>query len=96
MGDFLINLVKNVVVTNKKISKSPFSFFLKTSLRKKVMGLQVRVYPSKNVWKYGRMSFRIIIAIETKTSVTTQNQVFDFGQFYVYFGPECFHVAKKF
>ena len=41
------------------------------------------------------MSSRIIGAIESKTSATTQNPVFDFGQNYVHFGPKCSHVAEK-
>ena len=41
------------------------------------------------------MSSRIISAIESKTSPTIQNPVFDFGQNYVHFGPECSHVAEK-
>ena len=41
------------------------------------------------------MSSRIIGAIESKTSATTPNPVFDFGQIYVHFGPKCSHVAEK-
>ena len=41
------------------------------------------------------MSSRIIGAIERKTSATTQNPVFDFGQVYVHFGRNFSHVAEK-
>ena len=36
-------------VAEKNFLKSDLSFSRKTSLRKKVMGLRVRVYPCKNV-----------------------------------------------